>query len=77
MSLQTEDGSLRNMILIQNVREILAAYVVVQSFTPQVQNKHLKLMVDNTTAVAVMNHMDTNHTVTSEHIFEWGGGGGW
>ena len=45
-----------------NVREILAAYFAVKSFTSQVENKHIRLMVDNTTAVAVINHMGTNHS---------------
>ena len=45
-----------------NVCEILAAYFAVQRFKTQVQNNHVKLMVDNTTAVALTNHMGTNHS---------------
>ena len=45
-----------------NVREILAAYFAVKSFTSQVENKHIRLVVDNTTAVAVIYHMGTNHS---------------
>ena len=52
----------RELDLHINVREILAAYFAVKSFKSQVENKHVKLMVDNTTAVAVINHMGTNHS---------------
>ena len=45
-----------------NIREILAAYFTVKSFTSQIENKHIRLMVDNTTPVAVINHMGTNHS---------------
>ena len=45
-----------------NVRELLAAYFALKSFKSDVENKHIKLMVDNTTAVAAINHMGTNHS---------------
>ena len=45
-----------------NVLELLAAYFALKSFRTQVANKHVKLMIDNTTAVAVINHMGTNHS---------------
>ena len=44
------------------VLELLAAYFALKSFRTQVTNKHVKLMIDNTTAVAVINHMGTNHS---------------
>ena len=45
-----------------NVLELLAAYFALKSFKTQLVNKHVKLMLDNTTAVAVINHMGTNHS---------------
>ena len=44
-----------------NVLELLAAYFALKSFRTQVTNKHVNLMIDNTTAVAVINHMAINH----------------
>ena len=39
--------------------ELLAAYLALQSFTPQVTGKHDKVMVDNMTALSDINHMGT------------------
>ena len=44
-----------------NVLELLAAYFARKSFKTELTNKHVKLMMDNTTAVAVIYHMGTNH----------------
>ena len=45
-----------------NVRELLAAYFALKRFKSDVKNKHIELMIDNTTAVAVINHMGTNYS---------------
>ena len=50
------------LVLHINGHKILAAYFAIKSFTSQVENKHIRLMVDHTTAVAVINHMGTNHS---------------
>ena len=45
-----------------NVLELMAAYFAVKCFYKQLENKHVKIMVDNTTAVAVINKMGTCHS---------------
>ena len=45
-----------------NTCELLAAYFALNCFISDVKNKHIKLMIDNTTAVAVINHMGTSHS---------------
>ena len=40
-----------------NYLELLAVYLALQSFTPQVTGKHIKVMVDNMTALSDINHM--------------------
>ncbi len=45
-----------------NVLGILAPYFALKSFKLQVVNKHFKLMIDNTIAVAVINHMGTSRS---------------
>ena len=42
-----------------NYLELLAVYLALQSFTPQVTGKHVKVMVDNMTALSDINHMGT------------------
>ena len=46
----------------KNCLEILPIYFAVQRFKSRVQNKHVKLMVDNTTTVALITYMGTNHS---------------
>ena len=45
-----------------NAHELLAAYFALKSFKSDIKNKYIKLMIDNTTAIAVINHMGTNHS---------------
>ena len=54
-------GAVENCKLSITIHELLAAYCALNSFTSDVKNKHIKLMIDNT-AVAVINHMGTNHS---------------
>ena len=43
-----------------NYLELLAVYLAFQSLTPQVTGKHVKVMVDNMTALSDINHMGTD-----------------
>ena len=58
-----------------NYLEILAVLSSLQSFSDKVSTKHIKLMVDNTTAVATINQMGTCHsnlhTKLVQQIWEW------
>ena len=42
--------------------ELLAAYFVLKSFLKYVLGKHIKMIIDNTTAVSVINNMGTCHS---------------
>lgn len=46
-----------------NLLEIKAAYFALQSFQDKLKGCHVRLMVDNTTAVACINSMGTNHSL--------------
>ena len=58
-----------------NVLEIKAAFLALQCFKTSFQGKHVRLMVDNTTAVACINKMGTNHSIECNRItyqlWEW------
>ena len=45
-----------------NYLEMLAAYFALKTFINSIANKHVKLMVDNTTVVAYINKMGTCHS---------------
>ena len=45
-----------------NYLELLAAYFVLKSFIKDIKGKHIKMMIDNTTAVSVINNMGTCHS---------------
>ena len=45
-----------------NYLELLAAFLGLQSFCSSKHDCHVRLMIDNTTAVAVINHMGTSHS---------------
>ncbi|CAB4034632.1 Transposon Tf2-6 poly, partial [Paramuricea clavata] len=45
-----------------NYLELLAAFFALKSFCTTIQGKHVKLMIDNTTAVAVINNMGSCHS---------------
>ena len=42
--------------------ELLAAYFALKSFIKSIVNKHVKILIDNTTAVGVINNMGTCHS---------------
>ena len=47
-----------------NYLELLAVFLGLQAFCKSVCDTHIRLMIDNTTAVAVVNHMGTSHSDT-------------
>ena len=58
-----------------NYLEMLAVLFALQSFSNKVSAKHIKLMVDNTIAVATINQMGTCHSNLNnkmvQQIWEW------
>jgi hypothetical protein len=58
-----------------NYLEILAVFLALQSFSSEVAGKHVKLLVDNTTAVFSVNNMGTCHSKANNtlvaKIWEW------
>ena len=58
-----------------NYLEILAVFLALKSFSNTVSGKHIKLMVDNTTAVSTINQMGTCHSWVNNklvhQIWEW------
>ena len=66
-----------------NYLELMAAFFSLQAFVTNLNNKHVRLKIDNTTAVAAINNMGTNcwgqyaenfftrsHTNTSHSMIE-------
>eukprot|EP00794_Sanderia_malayensis_P014575 gene14575-16077_t len=51
-----------------NYLELLAVYFALKSFKSHIVGKHVKIMIDNTTAVAVVNNMGTCHSVMCNSI---------
>ena len=45
-----------------NYFEILAVLTTLKSFHNNVKDKHVRVLIDNTTAVATLNHMGTSHS---------------
>lgn len=45
-----------------NYLELLAAYFALKSFTKDITGKHIKILIDNTTAVSIINNMGTCHS---------------
>ena len=45
-----------------NLLETTAVFLGLQSFSDQVSDKHVKVLVDNTTAMACINQMGTWHS---------------
>ena len=58
-----------------NYLELLAVFLGLQTFCSSLHDCHIRLMVDNTTAVAVINHMGTSHsdplTKLTKEIWLW------
>ena len=46
-----------------NYLELMAVFFSLQAFVTKLNNKHVRLKIDDTTAVAVINNMGTNHFV--------------
>ena len=45
-----------------NYLKFLAVFLGLQVFCKSLRDTHIRLMMDNTTAVAVVNHMETSHS---------------
>lgn len=58
-----------------NYLEILAVLFALKSFHDGHEEQHINLMVDNTTAVATINQMDTGHSLANntfaKEIWQW------
>ena len=56
-----------------NYLETMAVFLGLQSFSDQVSGKHIKVLVDNTTAIACINQMGTCHSndINSLRIKIW------
>ena len=51
-----------------NYLELMAVFFSLQAFVIKLNNKHVRLKIDNTTAVAVINNMGTNHSVRCNKV---------
>ncbi|CAB4025485.1 Transposon Tf2-6 poly, partial [Paramuricea clavata] len=51
-----------------NCLELRAALFSIQSLTPDRSNTHIRLKIDNTTAVAAINHMGTSHSIQCNNV---------
>ena len=51
-----------------NALELLAAYFAIKSFQFQISNKHVRLMLDNSAAVCIINRKGTTHNNTCNDI---------
>ena len=58
-----------------NYLELKAAWFALKCFDKQVEGKHTRIMIDNTTAVACINHMGTSHSdacnLMTSMIWQW------
>ena len=58
-----------------NHLELLAAFFALKTFAKNSKEEHVRLMVDNTTAVSAINHMGTSHSdlchALTKEIWEW------
>ena len=58
-----------------NYFELLAVFMGLQTFFKTHYNTHLRILTDNTTAIAVLNHMGTSHSDPcnrlGKEIWEW------
>ena len=51
-----------------NNLELKAAFFALKSFLVQIQGKHVRLMLDSTTAIACLNHMGTSHSDSCNNL---------
>lgn len=58
-----------------NYLELMAAFFSLQAFVTNLNSKHVRLKIDNTTAVTAINNMGTNHHVkcnkVASDIWSW------
>ena len=59
-----------------NYLELKAALLALKCFQTKIERKHVRLLIDNTTAVACINHMGTSHSPScnsvTQSLWEWG-----
>ena len=59
----------------QNYLELLAVFMGLRTFCKTNYNMHLRILTDNTTAIAVINHMGSSHSdprkSLGKEIWEW------
>ena len=51
-----------------NVLKLKAALFTLKSFATQIVKKHVKLMIDNSATVYMINNMGSSHTVTGNSV---------
>ena len=51
-----------------NILELKAALFVLKSFASEIKEKHVKIMIDNSSAVFIINNMGTSHNDTCNSI---------
>ena len=51
-----------------NYQELMAAFFSLQTFVTTLNNKHVRLNIDDTTAVAAINNMGINHSVQCNKV---------
>ena len=58
-----------------NYLELLAVFLGLKAFCSSHRDRHISLKIDNTTAVAVINHMGTSHSdhlnILCKEIWDW------
>ena len=58
-----------------NILELVAAYLSMETFAKRKTNFHVRMKIDNTTAVSVINRMGTSHSTEcnaiGKNIWEW------
>ena len=59
-----------------NILELVEAYLGMQTFAKRKTNSHIRIKIDNTTAVSVINRMGTSHSaacnaIGKKNIWEW------
>jgi hypothetical protein len=58
-----------------NALELMAAFLSLKTFALEMTHVHIRLRLDNTTAVSVINHMGTSHSnacnAIGKNIWEW------
>jgi hypothetical protein len=57
-----------------NYLEIVAVLMTLKAFHNYVKDKHVRVFIENTTAVATINHMGTSHSAATQLVDQSGTG---